>query len=164
MHNPEKLKLECESVQVLSDLVHILSELFRCKLPEESISIQTAFGQFSSFWLLYIRLNALLFNKVDWILWRLALLALYAFKVRIKSGVIVCTLAVDPPSAFVTQNPLLSIIAWIEVNLFAVETISLFFVLDHTFFTKLIRVKCVKLVIKRLHIWIFILRANFVNA
>jgi hypothetical protein len=67
---------------------------------------------------------------------------------------------VNPPLALVTHNPLLTIISRLEVNLFAVKTVQLLFVLFQTYLTQTFHIVLVgEIVLGRL-----ISRTNLVTA
>lgn len=129
------------SIQVLSDFVHIFSQLLRAQLPEKSIRIQTALCQFPSVCGFLIRLDTLFFYDCRIIFPHLIFLAFYTLKIWIKHWIIIGALTMNPSSAFITQNPLFTIIARVKVYLLAVHAISLFLVLNCAFVTQFIWIK-----------------------
>lgn len=120
------------SVQVLSNFVHILSQLLGAQLPKKAIRVQTAFSQFPPVCRFLIGLRTLLFYHCRVVFLHLIFLAFYTLEIRIKHWIVIGALTVNPSSTLITQNPLFTIVARVKVYLLTVKTIRLFLVLHCT--------------------------------
>lgn len=112
------------SAQIFTNVLHVLRNLLRCKLPIKSNATQ----KIVILLLLHLCISSSLYMPSTMRL-GIYFFAFYTLKNRI--GILFCikvrTCRMHPPKTFLTHYPLLPIISFIKINLFAINAIGVLF-------------------------------------